>query len=153
MAPQAGQIRPWRYLATFLGIVVALYALVFLTGDRKPHPKLGIDLEGGTRVTLTARTDTGAPPTKEQLILARGIIDQRVNGLGVSGAEVVQDGNNLTITVPGNNGEKAKDLGQTAQLRFRPVLAGPVAATRPAPPASKAPGGATTGPGTSPPGT
>jgi preprotein translocase subunit SecD len=147
VAAPAGHIRPWRYLATFVGIVVALYALVFFTGDRKPHPKLGIDLEGGTRVTLTARTDTGAPPTKEQLILARGIIDQRVNGLGVSGAEVVQDGNNLTITVPGNNGEKAKDLGQTAQLRFRPVLAGPVAVQ----PAAQ-PGGAQTAPGTSTPG-
>ena len=125
MAPPAGQIRPRRYLATFVGIVAVLYSLVFFTGGGQPHPKLGIDLEGGTRVTLTARTTTGAPPSKEQLTLARQIIDQRVNGLGVSGAEVVQDGNNLTITVPGSNGEKAKDLGQTAQLRFRPVLEGP----------------------------
>lgn len=131
MAPPAGTIRPWRYLAAFVGIVVVLYALVFFTGGGEVRPKLGIDLEGGTRVTLTARTDTGAPPTKEQLALARAIIDQRVNGLGVSGAEVVQDGSNLTITVPGNDGEKAKDLGQTAQLRFRTVLDGPFEANLP----------------------
>ena len=143
MAPSAGQIRPWRYLATFLGIVVVLYALVFFTGDRKPNPKLGIDLEGGTRVTLTARTATGAPPTKEQLTLARQIIDQRVNGLGVSGAEVVQDGSNLTITVPGDQGQRAKDLAQTAQLRFRTVLAGPFKATPP--PANPAPGAPASG--------
>jgi preprotein translocase subunit SecD len=147
VAPPAGQIRPWRYLATFVGIVVVLYALVFLTGDRKPNPKLGIDLEGGTTVTLTARTATGQPPTKDQLNLARQIIDQRVNGLGVSGAEVVQDGNNLTITVPGDQGQRAKDLAQTAQLRFRAVLAGPFdAAPQPAP-GAPAPGGAN--PGTS----
>jgi preprotein translocase subunit SecD len=139
VAPPAGQIRPWRYVATFVGIVVVLYALVFLTGDRKPNPKLGIDLEGGTRVTLTARTATGQPPTREQLTLAREIINQRVNGLGVSGAEVVQDGNNLTITVPGDQGQRAKDLAQTAQLRFRTVLAGPFNAT-PAAPAPAAPG-------------
>jgi preprotein translocase subunit SecD len=147
VAPPAGQIRPWRYLATFVGIVVVLYALVFLTGDRKPNPKLGIDLEGGTTVTLTARTATGQPPTKDQLNLARQIIDQRVNGLGVSGAEVIQDGSNLTITVPGDQGQRAKDLAQTAQLRFRAVLAGPFdAAPQPAP-GAPAPGGAN--PGTS----
>jgi preprotein translocase subunit SecD len=142
VAPPAGTIRPWRYLATFVGIVVVLYALVFFTGDRKPDPKLGIDLQGGTRVTLTARTATGAPPTREQLTLARQIIDQRVNGLGVSGAEVVQDGNNLTITVPGDQGQRAKDLAQTAQLRFRTVLAGPFDAAPPPAPAPGAPGGA-----------
>ncbi|HEX4251456.1 MAG TPA: protein translocase subunit SecD [Pseudonocardia sp.] len=147
MAPPAGQIRPWRYLATFVGIVVVLYALVFFTGDRQPSPKLGIDLEGGTRVTLTARTASGQPPTKEQLNLARQIIDQRVNGLGVSGAEVVQDGSNLTITVPGDQGQRAKDLAQTAQLRFRTVLAGPFDVTPQLAPAAPAPGGAN--PGTS----
>ncbi|MBO0873889.1 MAG: protein translocase subunit SecD, partial [Pseudonocardia sp.] len=140
MAPPAGTIRPWRYLATFLGIVVVLYALVFYTGDRRPNPKLGIDLQGGTRVTLTARTETGQPPTKEQLNLARGIIDERVNGLGVNGAEVVQDGSNLTITVPGDQGQRAKDLAQTAQLRFRPVLGAYDVGPPPPPPAGSAPG-------------
>ena len=129
---------------TFVGIVVVLYALVFLTGDRKPNPKLGIDLEGGTTVTLTARTATGQPPTKDQLNLARQIIDQRVNGLGVSGAEVVQDGNNLTITVPGDQGPRAQDLAQTAQLRCRAVLAGPFDATPQPAPGAPAPGGGST---------
>ncbi|WP_028934557.1 protein translocase subunit SecD [Pseudonocardia spinosispora] len=131
MAPPAGHIRPARYLAAFLGIVVLLYALVFFTGDRRPKPKLGIDLEGGTRVTLTARTDNGRPPTREQLTLARGILDLRVNGLGIGGTQVVQDGANLIITVPGDDGEKAKDLAQPAQLRLRTVIGGPFAAAPP----------------------
>ena len=140
MATTPGRIRPWRYLAAFAGIVVVLYALVFFTGDGKPTPKLGIDLQGGTRVTLVARTVDGGAPPRDQLVQAQQIIEQRVNGLGVSGAEVVLDGDNITITVPGDAGEQARSLGQTAQLRFRPVIGQPVpAAPAPAPPAGTAP--------------
>jgi preprotein translocase subunit SecD len=106
----------------FALIVVLLYALVFLTGDHKPTPKLGIDLKGGTTVTLTARTLNGQPPTEQQLDEAQQDITNRVNGLGVSGAQVVRDGSNIVITVPGNQGSEAKSLGQTAKLVFRPVL-------------------------------
>ncbi|MFC4002383.1 protein translocase subunit SecD [Prauserella oleivorans] len=122
MAPPAGQMRPGRYLSFFLLIVVALYALVFFTGDRQPTPKLGIDLQGGTRVTLTARTPDGQEPSREQLQQARQIIETRVNGIGVSGAEVVLDGSNVVITVPGEQGEQAKTLGRTAKLGFRQVI-------------------------------
>jgi preprotein translocase subunit SecD len=122
VAPPAGQIRPGRYLAIFALIVVGLYALVFFTGDGKPNPKLGIDLQGGTRVTLTARTPDGQPPTNESLNQARQIIETRVNGMGISGSEVTRDGNNLVITVPGEGGEQAKQLGQTAELTFRKVV-------------------------------
>ncbi|MBN9097747.1 MAG: protein translocase subunit SecD [Pseudonocardia sp.] len=142
MATTPGQIRPARYLAAFAGVVVVLYALVFFTGDGKPAPKLGIDLQGGTRVTLVARTESGAVPPRDQLVQAQQIIEQRVNGLGVSGAEVVLDGNNLTITVPGDAGEQARSLGQTAQLRFREVIGQPVPA---APAAAPTAGTPTTG--------
>jgi preprotein translocase subunit SecD len=139
VAHTPGHIRPWRYLAAFVTVVAALYALVFFTGDGRPTPKLGIDLQGGTRVTLQPRTETGAEPPHEQLVQAQRIIEERVNGLGVSGAEVVIDGSNLLITVPGQEGEQARSLGQTAQLRFREVLGGPYAAQQPAaPPADPA---------------
>jgi preprotein translocase subunit SecD len=128
VAPPAGQIRPGRYLAFFLFIVVLLYTLVFATPDHRAEPKLGIDLQGGTRVTLTARTESGGVPPKESLDQARSIIETRVNGIGVQGTEVVLDGDNIVITVPGNEGERAKDLGQTAQLRFREVVGQPVPA-------------------------
>jgi preprotein translocase subunit SecD len=148
VAPTPGRIRPWRHVGAFAGIVVALYALVFLTGDHRPTPKLGIDLQGGTRVTLTARTESGGEPPREQLQQAQSIIEQRVNGLGVSGAEVVLDGTNLTITVPGDKGDQARSLGQTAQLRFREVVGGPVAAApaTPADPGAVPPAGDPTAP-------
>ncbi|HEX4101695.1 MAG: protein translocase subunit SecD [Pseudonocardiaceae bacterium] len=122
MAPPAGRFRPWRNLAIFAGVVAVLYSLVFLTGGGDATPKLGIDLKGGTRVTLTARTVDGRPPSRESLDQARQIIEQRVNGIGVTGAEVVLDGTNLIITVPGENGDQARTLGQTARLYFRTVI-------------------------------
>ncbi|MET0188776.1 MAG: protein translocase subunit SecD [Pseudonocardia sediminis] len=147
MASSPGQqISPWRYLTAFVGIVVILYALVLFTGGGNISPKLGIDLQGGTRVTLTARTENGGVPPRDQLIQAQQIIEQRVNGLGVSGAEVVLDGSNLTITVPGDGGDEARSLGQTAQLRFREVIGGPIPANSAAQPGQAGQG--TTGQGT-----
>lgn len=145
MAPPSGQIRPGRYLASFVVIVAALYALVFFTGGQ-PTPKLGIDLQGGTRVTLSARTLDGTEPTKEALDQARQIIETRVNGIGVSGAEVVLDGSNVIITVPGDEGEQAKSLGRTAKLGFRKVVTA-VPAASPQQPQQPAPGGTTPAPG------
>jgi preprotein translocase subunit SecD len=84
VAPPAGRMRPWRYLAIFVAIVAALYSEVFFTGDHSPKPKLGIDLQGGTRVTLTARLPNGAPPSAESLKLARTIIENRGSTASVS---------------------------------------------------------------------
>ncbi|RNE49260.1 protein translocase subunit SecD [Corynebacterium alimapuense] len=99
-------------------ILVSVYALVFFTGDRQATPNLGIDLQGGTRVTLVPQ---GEDPTQEQLAQARVILENRVNGMGVSGASVVTDGNTLVITVPGEDSSEARTVGQTSQLLFRPV--------------------------------
>jgi preprotein translocase subunit SecD len=119
-----------RYFGAFFLIVAVLYGLVFLAGSSHT-PLLGLDLQGGTTVTLTARTPNGKAPAQADLELARQIIEQRVNGLGVAGAKVVTEGSsNIVISVPGDNGDQARQLGQTAQLRFRQVLQ--VAAATPA---------------------
>lgn len=122
MASSSAPVHPARYLSVFLVLLIGVYLLVFLTGDKKAAPKLGIDLQGGTRVTLTARTPDGTAPSRQALNQAQQIISARVNGLGVSGSEVVVDGDNLVITVPGNDGNEARNLGQTARLYIRPVL-------------------------------
>jgi preprotein translocase subunit SecD len=115
-------VHPARYLTLFLVLLIGVYLLVFLTGDKHAKPKLGIDLQGGTRVTLTARTPDGSAPTRDALNQAQQIISARVNGLGVSGSEVIIDGSNLVITVPGNDSSEARNLGQTARLYIRPVI-------------------------------
>ncbi|MGC1736487.1 MAG: protein translocase subunit SecD, partial [Mycobacterium sp.] len=122
MASPSAPVHPFRYLAVFLVLLIGVYLLVFLTGNKRADPKLGIDLQGGTRVTLTARTPDGSRPTREALSQAQQIISARVNGLGVSGSEVIVDGDNLVITVPGTDGNEARNLGQTARLYIRPVI-------------------------------
>ena len=136
MASSSAPVHPARYLSVFLLMLVGVYLLVFLTGDKRVAPKLGIDLQGGTRVTLTARTPDGSRPSRDALSQAQQIISARVNGLGVSGSEVVVDGDNLIITVPGNDGSEARNLGQTARLFIRPVLNSmPAQGAEPKPPA------------------
>ena len=122
MASPSAPVHPSRYLAVFLVLLIGVYLLVFLTGNKHADAKLGIDLQGGTRVTLTARTPDGSRPTREALSQAQQIISARVNGLGVSGSEVIVDGDNLVITVPGTDGNEARNLGQTARLYIRPVI-------------------------------
>ena len=110
---------PVRALLIFLAITVVTYGLVFLTGSKEPVPRLGIDLQGGTRVTLVPQGDD---PTDDQLAQARRILENRVNGMGVTGAQVRADGDTLVITVPGEDSAQARTLGQTSQLLFRPVI-------------------------------
>ena len=122
MASPSTPVHPARYLTVFLILLIGVYLLVFLTGDKRAAAKLGIDLQGGTRVTLTARTPDGSRPTRQALSQAQEIISDRVNGLGVSGSEVIVDGDNLVITVPGKDSSEARNLGQTARLYIRPVI-------------------------------
>ncbi|MEV0077246.1 protein translocase subunit SecD [Nocardia neocaledoniensis] len=123
MPPSQGSAHPFRLLGVYAALLAVIYALVFFTGDHSPTPKLGIDLQGGTRVTLTARTPDGSRPSQDSLKKAQEIIENRVNGLGVSGSEVVIDGDNLVITVPGEDSQQARALATTAKLYIRPVLA------------------------------
>lgn len=122
MPPSQGTAHPLRLLGVYAALVAVMFGLVFFTGDKSATPKLGIDLQGGTRVTLTPRTPDGGKPSQDSLRKAQEIIEQRVNGLGVSGSEVVIEGSNLVITVPGEDGAQAKTLATTAKLYVRPVL-------------------------------
>ncbi|GGP54573.1 MULTISPECIES: protein translocase subunit SecD [Streptomyces] len=123
--PSSGQGRPGRALALILIVMVALAGGMFLSGHTTP--RLGIDLAGGTSITLEAQNQPGKPnainPTN--MDTAVGIIERRVNGLGVSEAEVQTQGNkNIIVNIPkGTNSKQAQEqVGTTAQLYFRPVL-------------------------------
>ncbi|MXQ67494.1 protein translocase subunit SecD [Actinomadura rayongensis] len=96
---------------------------MFLQG--RTTPKLGLDLAGGTTVTLTAKTERGKNPPASQMDQAIKIINQRVNGLGVSDAEVAKQGsNNIVVNVPGEGQSRVVGLiGTTAKLQFRQVFA------------------------------
>lgn len=109
--------RPGRTLVAFFGVVALTYGLVALAGVWTP--KLGLDLQGGTRITLVAKGDVSSANLEE----ARQIIESRVNGSGVAEAEVSTQGNQYIVAeIPG---ESRRDLVETvkrqAQLRFRLV--------------------------------
>jgi preprotein translocase subunit SecD len=112
-----------RRLMVFGLVIAFLYGAVALGGVWKP--KLGLDLQGGTMITLTATSANGDKVTPEKLDEARGIIDSRVNASGVAEAEVgVQGSNNIVVEIPGQNRKDLVDtVKQTAQLRFRLVAA------------------------------
>jgi preprotein translocase subunit SecD len=113
----AKSARPGRTLVVFfVGLAIA-YGLVALAGTWKPE--LGLDLQGGTRITLVAKDD----PSAENLEQARRIIDQRVNGSGVTEAEVVSQGSNIIVVeVPGESRRELREtVERQAQLRFRLV--------------------------------
>ncbi|MFJ6796142.1 protein translocase subunit SecD [Streptomyces sp. NPDC091268] len=124
--PTGAQGRPGRALALILIAMVALTAGMFLTGQTTP--RLGIDLAGGTSITLKAKSEPGKPDAinETNMNTAVGIIERRVNGLGVSEAEVQTQGrDHIIVNIPkGTNEQQAREqVGTTAQLYFRPVLA------------------------------
>ncbi|MFE1292128.1 protein translocase subunit SecD [Streptomyces sp. NPDC058751] len=152
-APKKGrnasaQSRPGRSLALILIAIAALTGGMFASGQTTP--RLGIDLAGGTSITLTAENEPGQPNAinKTNMDTAVDIMNRRVNGLGVSEAEVqTQGSDNIIVNIPkGTNSKQAREqVGTTAKLYFRPVLttdvSGPAASASPSPSASSSPSG------------
>lgn len=124
MAAPSGQLKVSRYFVAFILLIAVLYALVVFTGDKQVEPKLGLDLQGGTSITLSATVPGGGSPDGKKLEQARQIIANRVNGSGVAEAEVVTQGDrNIVVSVPGEqNADQLQALTATAELRFRKVL-------------------------------
>ncbi len=104
-------------LSVILVVAIVSVGATFLTGKA---PLLGLDLKGGVEVVLQPQTKNTSSTTLNE---ARTIIDNRVNGYGISNASVTKQGNDIVIELPGakNDTQVLKELGQTAQLFFRPV--------------------------------
>ncbi|WP_177235644.1 protein translocase subunit SecD [Streptomyces sp. MUSC 14] len=155
-APKRGrsasaQSKPGRSLALILIAIVALTGGMFLSGHTTP--RLGIDLAGGTSITLKAKADQGSAINKANMDTAVDIMNRRVNGLGVSEAEVQTQGNdNIIVNIPkGTNSKEAQQqVGTTAKLYFRPVLASEPSGATPSPsPSTSSSGGSSPKPGAS----
>jgi preprotein translocase subunit SecD len=122
-------MHPGRQLAVLGAIFVVLYLLVFFAGGasgsftERLHPKLGLDLVGGTQATYIASVEGNQVPSKTSMEQARDIIEERVNALGVSEAEVVIQGDrNIVVSLAGKADDQLKDLSQAAQMRFRMLV-------------------------------
>jgi preprotein translocase subunit SecD len=102
-------------LAVSLGSFVAVLAAGW-------SPRLGLDLAGGVSVVYTAE---GQHVSQSDLNETVNILNLRVNGLGVSGAQVQSTGKNqISVSIPGvKDAQQVLDqIGQTARMYFRPVL-------------------------------
>ncbi len=132
----------WRRTAPWILVAIAALAIwvdlprktLGLRQDGDPPPTalgipvrtvLGLDLEGGIRVTLSAQSAEGQQIGDEDVELARDIIERRVGGLGVSEPQVrtetSQTGERrIVVEVPGvTNEEQVRSLvGSTGRLQF-----------------------------------
>lgn len=119
--------RPGRALLVLLAITIAMGGWMAWQGV--VTPKLGLDLQGGTTVTLVPSPVPGQEGTitDDAIDEAVNIISARVNGAGVSEAEISAQGRGeqavIVVSVPGlTENDVVEQLGQVAQLGFRPVL-------------------------------
>ncbi|WP_460497260.1 protein translocase subunit SecD [Glycomyces tarimensis] len=114
------------YFIALVAVIGVLWvASVAGAGLKFPTPRLGLDLQGGLSMTLTAyQQGTDEPPSAETMEQARQIIESRVNSTGVTEPEVYVEGSeNIVVSVAGDDTDEAalRDVGAPAELRFRLV--------------------------------
>ncbi|MFB9796051.1 protein translocase subunit SecD [Arthrobacter citreus] len=133
--PRTGPGSAAKKTLLWLGVIFAALALLLGGGSMWSNaswtPKLALDLEGGTEMILAPQVQGGAEITQDQLNQAVEIIRQRVDGSGVSEAEITtQSGRNVVVSLPGVPSAETRELIQaSAAMEFRPVITvGPAAA-------------------------
>ncbi|MEA5478667.1 protein translocase subunit SecD [Pseudanabaena galeata UHCC 0370] len=109
-----------RLLAFVMAILIGAVYLIISN-----PPKLGLDLRGGAQLTLQAKVnpEQGINELTPRIMeTAKFVVEQRINGLGVSEATILLAGNNqLIVQLPGVNdpAQAERVIGTTAQLDFR----------------------------------
>jgi preprotein translocase subunit SecD len=127
------RIAPWVILVTlllaiFIDLPRQTLGLTWLPSNvfgRDLKTILGLDLQGGIRVTLAVTPTAGQTITDDQVDTARNIIERRVGGIGVSEPQVRTEtaGNGerrIVVEIPGiSNEQQVRTLiGSTGQLQF-----------------------------------
>jgi preprotein translocase subunit SecD len=108
-------------------LIVGLYALlgaVSTWGTAQLTPKLGLDLSGGTQLILTPKVVGNQQINQGQILKAVDIIRARVNGSGVTEAEVsTLSGKDIVVSLPGTpDAATINSLQKSSQLRMRATL-------------------------------
>ncbi|MBE9096777.1 protein translocase subunit SecD [Tychonema sp. LEGE 07203] len=106
----------------FVLIVAAITVIVTMP------TRLGLDLQGGSQLTIQVKTTPTIPKIEPGMLEAvRRIVENRVNGLGVSESVVQTVGESqILVQLPGVNDPQQAErvLGGTAKLDFREQLQG-----------------------------
>lgn len=107
-------------LISFITILVVAFGGLLGTLVAGWSPGLGLDLQGGASVVLQPDRKVDSTVLDQTI----GIIRSRVNALGVAESEVSRQGDAIVVQLPGVKDQKRalSIVGQTAELRFRPVI-------------------------------
>jgi preprotein translocase subunit SecD len=124
-------------LIFIVAVAIAGVVLVITSGS---SPQLGLDLQGGVSVVLQPKEVDGGSISGDALDQTIEIIRTRVDALGVAEPEISRQGNAVVVQLPGvkNQARALEIVGQTAELRFRPVL-GDLASGTASPPTEDSP--------------
>ena len=94
---------------------------VTIGGFERKEMRLGLDLQGGTRLLLAATVPEGTEGAIDDAIEGTiRVLRRRVDASGVAEAEITRQGkSNISVQLPGLTQQEARSLlGRTAQLRF-----------------------------------
>jgi preprotein translocase subunit SecD len=107
----------WLPLVFIVLAAIGGLAATLISGS---SPELGLDLQGGVSVVLEPTSNASSDALGQSV----EIIRDRVDALGVAEPEITRQGDAIVVQLPGvKNRDRALELvGQTAELRFRPVL-------------------------------
>ncbi|MGW4540678.1 protein translocase subunit SecD [Streptomyces chartreusis] len=103
-----------------LTVIAASLAIALTTPVR-----LGLDLRGGTQITLETRSTATTEADREATDRTMEVLRGRIDALGVAEPTIVRSGDHrILVELPGvQDPKKAADvLGRTAQLTVHPVL-------------------------------
>ncbi|MHB8928711.1 MAG: protein translocase subunit SecD [Bacillota bacterium] len=109
------------YLLIFLVAVAGLGGYFIKVNPLLSKVRLGLDLQGGMEVVIDAVDTPDHPVTAEDMTKLTKVINNRINGLGVTEPTVYQSGSRrLIVQLPGvKDYEQALDvIGRTAFLEF-----------------------------------
>ena len=115
-----------RQLGYLVGITLLSILALVATIVAGNTPLLGLDLQGGVSVRYRVTEVIEDPiELQERIEGAVEVIRNRVDGLGVAEPEIQAEGDGILVSLPGvDDQQRALDLvGDTATMRFRPVLA------------------------------
>ena len=113
--------RPPVLRALLALLVLGLSAFFAYTQEAR----LGLDLRGGTSITLQTEDSATTKADAEATDRALEVLRRRVDALGVSEPTLARSGENrIIVELPGvqDAAGAAEAIGQTAQLTFHPVL-------------------------------
>jgi preprotein translocase subunit SecD len=112
---------------SLLALILVLILAAITVVSQIP-PRLGLDLQGGSQLTIQVKTTPDFPKIEQQMLEdVQRIVENRVNGLGVSEAIVQTVGEDqILVQLPGVSDPQQAErvLGGTAQLDFREQLPG-----------------------------